>query len=413
MGMIINIDEALKLRSDYNILREPLNEMLKNTQEAWERENPVDYLFTRGTISTFQESYTSSIGFAHAFSETGDYSIGPIFNTAEGFSATYRTRTFQGGFIITQQTLEDRQLRKAKDDASAFIKRWHGDIVEYCITSISGGFGNEVTWGSEANGGKSRIKLTSADTTDGDVNTPTKNPLFSKNHTIVKRDDMSSEEIEAARQSNIFRAAVDLTNTDKSAPFVIGGSDPAQIAKLADVIYQVIVEMENYKDDNNKRAGVLGQKTIVAGNDAHLSAALNAAVSSEMFGNMPNAAYKKAVVKTTPYLNDIPQCAKGRGFFIVDKAYNAENHGPEVTERIAFTLDVNQTKRPNGITYDGRQRFDINVASWRGIVYVMLDAPETADATAWNHVDKFTPIVPVATLVKPVTIVGNVSTSGN
>ena len=36
MGVIINIDEALKLRTDYNILREPLNEMIKNQQEAWE-----------------------------------------------------------------------------------------------------------------------------------------------------------------------------------------------------------------------------------------------------------------------------------------------------------------------------------------------------------------------------------------
>ena len=31
--MIINIDEALKLRTEYNILREPLNDMMKNQQE--------------------------------------------------------------------------------------------------------------------------------------------------------------------------------------------------------------------------------------------------------------------------------------------------------------------------------------------------------------------------------------------
>ena len=29
MGMIINIDKALELRTDYNVLREPLNDMLK------------------------------------------------------------------------------------------------------------------------------------------------------------------------------------------------------------------------------------------------------------------------------------------------------------------------------------------------------------------------------------------------
>ena len=123
MGMIINIDKALELRSDYNILKEPLHAMMQSKQEAWEKENPIDLIYNRSTISGFQETYTSSIGFAHAFSETSDFAVGPIFNTAEGFSSTYRTRTFQGGFIITQQALEDRQLGKIKDDANAFVKR--------------------------------------------------------------------------------------------------------------------------------------------------------------------------------------------------------------------------------------------------------------------------------------------------
>ena len=131
MGVIINIDEALKLRTDYNVLGEPLNAMIKNKQEAWERENPIDMIYNRSSIDKFQETYTSSIGFDKAFVETNDYAIGPIFNTAEGFSATYRTRTFQGSFIITQQTLEDRQYGTAKDTANSFVKRWHGDIVEY------------------------------------------------------------------------------------------------------------------------------------------------------------------------------------------------------------------------------------------------------------------------------------------
>ena len=174
MGMIINIDEALKLRSDYNILKEPLHAMMRNQQEAWEKENPIDFIFSRGSLASFQETYTSSIGFDHAFAETADYSVGPIFNTAEGFSATYRTRTFQGGFIISQQVLEDGQVRRVKDDASAFVKRWHGDIVEYAIASLAGGFGEDYYW--ENGDGKSRLRLNSADTVDGDVMNSTKNP---------------------------------------------------------------------------------------------------------------------------------------------------------------------------------------------------------------------------------------------
>lgn len=409
MGMIINIDEALKLRSEYNILREPLNELLRQRQEAWEVQNPIDFLYTRNSIGTFQETYTSSIGFQHAFAETGDYMVAPIFNTAEGFSATYRTRTFQGAFIITQQTLEDRQMGRAKDDATAFIKRWHGDTVEYAMAAISAGFGAEVVWGDESNGGKSKLKLTSADTTNGELD-GVKNPLFSNKHTLVKRDGMTytftaktSDTVTTDCQSNLFYAAID-----------IKGDDAGKIAQLADVINYVVTAMENYKDDNGKYAGVQGEKRIVCGNDPFLKAALKTAISEPMFrfGETPfqNPAYERVGgIDTTPYLLDIPQCAGGLGFFIVDKAYNAENHGPEFTERIALTLDVIEQKRPKGIVYDGRQRFDINVASWRGIAYVYLGTPAGA-TNAWNDVNNFTKIEPNDTIVKPVSIVGTVTT---
>lgn len=399
--MIINIDQALELRSDYNILREPLNEMIRNQQEAWEKKNPIDLLFNRSSISTFQETYTSSIGFQHAFAETGDYAVAPIYNTAEGFSATYRTRTFQGSFIISQQTLEDRQVRGAKDDASRFVKRWHGDIVEYCMAAISSGFGEEVEWGDEATG-VTRLKLTTADTVDGTID-GVKNPLFTNAHTIVKRKNMTAADVTAAHQSNCFYADIDIT-----------GDDPARLAKLADVLYQVKTYMENIKDNNGKYAGVDGAKTYVIANDAHLKAAMETVTKRGDYGDFgfkqgPNPAYGSGNIESTPYLNDIPQTAGGQGIFIVDKAYGAENHGPELTERIAFTLDVHETKRPNGIVYDGRQRFDVNAADWRSIAYLYLGVP-AGSSGEWDDPAHFTQLVPSATIVKPVSIVGTVTT---
>lgn len=387
MGMIINIDKALELRSDYNVLREPLNDMLMAQQEAWEKKNPIDLLFHRGSISTFQETYTSSIGFDHAFAETSDYNIGPIFNTAEGFSATYRTRTFQGSFIITKQTLEDGRVGQVKDDATAFVKRWHADQVEYAMKAVEGGFGTVVEY--DSGNGKSRIKLESADTSTGAIDDPVKNPLFYKEHTTVKRGDANP-----VKQSNIFYANIDKNN----------------VAALADVINQVITKMENYRDDNGKRAGVNGSKVIVAPNDAHLKAALNTALSMEMFengdGKYLNSGYKRATVEDTPYLLDIAPCADGKGFFIIDRAYNASNHGLEFTERVPFTLDVIEEKRPAGIIYDGRQRFDINVASWRGIAYVHIAPTAPTFLTA----DKYEEITPLAVTAKAVTVVGTVTT---
>lgn len=399
MGMIINIDEALKLRSDYNILKEPLHKMMMDQQEAWERENPIDFIFSRGSLSGFQETYTSSIGFDHAFSETSDYAVGPIFNTSEGFAATYRTRTFQGGFIISQQTLEDGQIGRIKDDATAFVKRWHGDVVEYAIASLAAGFGDDYYFNTGE--GRSKLRLNSADTVDGDISNTTKNPLFFNAHKTVKRDDGTG----GISQSNLFYVA--------STDLEIGGSDAGQISKLADVINQVITYMENLKDDNGKRAGVISGKTIVAGNDAHLKAALATALSTDTFcqgeTSFPNPAKERAVLKTSPYYLDIPMCANGAGFFIVDKTYNDENHGLELTERIPFTLEAFEQKRaPKGIAYEGRERFDINVATWRGIAYVRLGTP--GNNTGWDNVSNYTKITPTATIAKPVEVVNTVVT---
>lgn len=417
MGMIINIAEALKNRADYNILREPINDMLKARQEAFEQKNPIDLLFKRGTMDKFQETYTSSIGFTHAFAETSDYAVAPIFNNHEGFSKVYTSRTFQGGFIITQQVLEDQAYNTVKDTANQFMTRWHGDLVEYAMTAISSGFGKVVTFGDEG----TDLMLTSADTVDGSLMNARKNPLFSNNHTIVKRKGMTAAELFAAKQSNAFGVQGGLD---------LNGSDPGKISKLADLINQVITIMENYKDDNGKYAGVMGAKKIVAPNDARLTGMLSAALSMDVFqGEGPNPAFKRATLETTPYLRDLPCCfdattQKGVGFFIVDPTYNAENHGPEFTERVAFTLNVEEKKNPYGISYDARQRFDINVASWRGIVYVYIGSAEptfittpsvnnagaVSDVSGWQAL---TLITPIATIVKPVSIVGTVDTSGS
>lgn len=425
MGMIINISEALENRTDYNLLREPINDMLKRKQEAWEKQNPIDMLYHRGTINVFQETYTSSIGFAHAFAETGDYAVAPIFNTHEGFSKVYTTRTFQGGFIITQQVLEDQQYNTVKNTASQFLTRWHGDQVEYAMLAMQSGLGKVQTFGSVETGGESQLLLTSADTADGTLLNATKNPLFTNNHTIVKRKGMTAQQVFDAKQSNAFC----VTDGESSPTYGIDldSDDPGKIAKLADVINQVITIMENYVDDNGKYADMSGQFTIVAPNDARLKGMLTTALECEMFKETgTNPAYKRAALETTPYLRALECCydkskQRGVGFFIVNKAYNSENNGPEFTQRVALTLNVDETKNPYGISYDGRERCDINVASWRGISYVFIGAtaptfnstPSVNNAGAVSTVTGWTAmtaIKPIATVVKPVSVVGTVQT---
>ena len=187
--------------------------------------------------------------------------------------------------------------------------------------------------------------------------------------------------------------------------------------------------MENYKDVNDKYPGVQGAKRIVAPNDARLQGMLSAALDLPAFDNIgmgPHPAYKRATLDTTPYLRDLECCfdktsQRGIGFFIVDPAYNAENQGPEFTERVALTLNIDERKNPYGIAYDARQRFDINVASWRGIAYVyigtaapaFISVPKLASEGSTSTVTGFSAlmaIAPIATAVKPVSVVGTVTT---
>ena len=77
-----------------------------------------------------------------------------------------------------------------------------------------------------------------------------------------------------------------------------------------------------------------------------------------------------------------------------------------MTERVPLTMNVERKKNPYGISYDGRQRFNVNVASWRGIAYVYIGTPAGA-AGAWDNVGNFTKITPVDTVVKDVNITNN------
>lgn len=400
-GLIMNIDVGLKDATWFNILNDPIEKLMQDTVEQFEKDNPIGHIFAYRTIDVFQKTYRSNIGFSKAFEETNDFAVGPLFNVAEGFSATYRTRTFQGAFMITQQLIEDRAYDNMADLARAYTTRWEGDKVDYALNALQAGFGEQVVWGKDRPDGKSVLRLTSADTVDGDIYSETHNALFTNKHTIVKRDEMTDADIEENYQSNCFYSEVN-----------IKGSEPDRISRLAEVINSVITKMENYKDDNGKYTGVMGAKEIIAANDEFLKGAINAALSLDMFKQgealFPNPALQRATAYYTSYLNDIPCTKGGIGFFIVDRAYNDANHGPEFTTRIPFTLKVIEQSRPSGVIYDGRERFDINCASWRGITYVSLVKPDGASG-AWNDINHFTEVEHSATIVLPVEVVNMTS----
>jgi hypothetical protein len=406
MGMIIGMNEGLKLRKDWDLLRElssGLNPMLLRMQEAWERDNPITKIFASGTLGGYQETFISGGGFGRVMHENGESGVARIHNPKGGFSKTYTSREFFDGFQISRRLIEDGSKSGIKQTAEEFQRAWNGDKVDYHIKALEGGFGSAVYYGDEEDGG-SRLKLESADTVDGDPFNPVKNPLFTNAHKTVKWKGSTP-----ITQSNFFGVG-DLSMVGLE----LGGDDPAQLAKLAYLLSYIFTHMETLYNDNGKRAGVIGKKTVVAPVKPMLRAALSTLMKEQSFkGYGLNPVYDAFEVYETPYLNDNLAFStsnanpQANGILILDSAWNKANKGIESTQRKALEVDVFEDPYTKDIRYQYRERFDINVAHWQGVAYLNL---QEGGSDPWNNASNLTLIKPVSTIVKPVSISGIVTT---
>lgn len=393
---IFNIDEALKLPQTFNVLMNAMDELYSKRQEEFQKSNPLTEIYQTVSLNQFQKSFGSSTGFKQAFEQTVDYAAYPGFTSGDGFKATISYKPFNGKLVFTWQTLLEVDYGKIKDELSSYQIAWQRQLVEFGMFALTAMFGKKVydkvskTW----------LKINSADTTDGDPMTETKNAVFTKSHTVVKTEGMSGAEFEALKQSNKFYINVKLD-----------GSDPLAYAKLANGLYQIKVHMSKLLDDNGKRAGVSGRKKIVATEDAQLNSALESIMAADDFSYAVGKPTLNQVKNGfdryyTPYLDGnidqpIPQFATGadgiaHGLLILDPEYNKANHGPMMVERVPFSMKAVETDEPEGIKYLAKQAFDFFCPSWRGIAYVYIGRPEADGNGEWNDIRTFTEIKPIS-----------------
>lgn len=389
-----NIDEGLKLPQKFNILMDALDELYAKRQEDFKKSNPLKEIYTTVNLDRFQRSFGSSTGFKQAFEQTVDYAAYPGFTNGDGFKTTISYKAFNGKIVFTWQMLLEGDMAGIRDTLSEYQIAWQRQVVEFGMFALTGMFGKKV----EDKVSKTWIKINSADTTDGDPMTETKNPVFTNKHNVVKTEGMSAQEFEKLQQSNKFYIPVNLD-----------GTDPLAYAKLANGLAQIKSRMAKYFDDNGKRAGVTGRKKIVATEDAQLRAALESIMAADNF----TAAVGKPTLNMvkdgfdryyTPYLDGnfdqpIPQFATpdngiAKGLLILDPEYNKANKGPMMVERVPFSMKAVKTDEPEGIKYLAKQAFDFFCPSWRGIAYVYIGTP-AGRVGDWDDVNTFTKIDPV------------------
>lgn len=405
-----NIDEALKLPQTFNVLHNALDELYAKRQEEFQKSNPLKEIYKTVPLDRFQKSFGSSIGFKQAFEQTVDYAAYPGFTSGDGFRATVSYKPFNGKVVFTWQTILEADYSGIRETLSNYQIAWQRQLVEFGMFALTAMFGKKVY----DKVSKSYLKIDSADTTDGDPMTATKNPVFTNKHTIVKTESMTDAEFNSFMQSNKYY--IDGVKLD--------GSDPLAYAKIADGLYQIKVAMSKLFDDNGKRAGVTGRKKIVATEDAHLNQALLSILDTDDFRSVGydklNPVKNGFDTYFTPYLDgnidqEIPQFATGadgvaHGLLMLDSEYNNANKGPMMVERLGFSMKMVKTDEPEGVKYLAKQAFDFFCPSWRGIAYIYIGTPAgTKGSGTWDDPDTFTKITPVA-YAKPVSIVGEVNT---
>lgn len=389
-----NIDKALELPQTFNIMHEALDDLYAKRQEEFEKNNPLTYIYKMVPLNQFQKTYGSSTGYKQAFEGTVDYATAAGFTNGDGFRFTIGYKPFSGKVVFTWMTLLEADTKGISESLDQYQTAWHRQVVQYGMFALTGFFGGKVY----DKVSKTYIQLTSADTPDGDTMNPVKNAVFSKAHTIVRREGMSDAEFNAMKQSNKFYIPVNLD-----------GSDPLAYAKLANGLYQIKSIMSNYFDDNGQLAGVSGRKSIVMTDDAHLKLALKSVLAAQDFTQAVGIPTLNPIqgdfdLYTTPYLQGnydqaIPQFAAvnniAKGILLLDKEYNSANKGPMMVERLPFTLKPHKTVDPEGLTYMGKQAFDFFCPSWRGVAYIYIGTPDGSGG-AWNDPSTFTAITPVA-----------------
>ncbi len=389
-----NIDKALELPQTFDIMHQALDDLYAKRQEEFEKNNPLNYIYKTVNLKQFQKSFGSSTGFKQAFEGTVDYASAAGFTSGDGFRFTIGYKPFSGKVVFTWQTLLEADAKEISETLDSYQLAWHRQVVEYGMYVLTGFFGGKVYDPVS----KTSILLTSADTVDGDTMNPVKNPVFYKDHTIVRREGMSDAEFNAMKQSNKFYINV-----------ALDGTDPLAYAKIANGLHQIKVRMNKYLDDNGKRAGVRGRKSLVMTEDAHLNIAIKSVLAADDFTQAVGKPTLNPVkgdfdIYTTSYLDGnyeqpIPQFASGngiaKGILMLDKEYNTANKGPMMVERLGFTLRPVKTEDPEGLKYMGKQAFDFFCPSWRGIAYIYIGQPNGSNG-AWNDPATFTEIVPVA-----------------
>ena len=388
MAIIFNIDEAVK-NSKFNVLQEPIQMILENETEAFEKESFIPKVFVMKTTDKYREEFRSTTAM-DGFKPTEDMEPAGLSDFQESYSKQFVFQTWTNGFVVSKQTIEDNQDASIEPKALGFIKSYGRTREIYAANIIGAALGKDYT-PYKIKGAK---QGTGMDTVDGDIDSA-KQQYFHNAHKGVKIDGVSK-----VTQSNKFYATLDWT-----------GADPELEEKLIDVIGQVASKMKTYKDDKGNIIPCKPTKILIAEDfrlQDVLERALRAKYGSRMDGNGVTLFGNYEVI-VSPYLTEVDgfkadqatETDNDHAIVLIDPERNREGLGAVWFDRIPLSIDSYIDNRTKANFWDGRARFAAGFGDFRAMAYINLNGGETTNATQ---------ITPKATAVKSVKVTNTVKT---
>lgn len=357
MAIIFNIGETVKL-SCFNILIEPIQMMLENEVEAFEKNSLISKLFRMNTTDRYEENFRSRTAMG-GFKPTEDLEPAHISDFGEGYRKTFRTQIWTNSFVVSKQTFEDNQMMDINDQAVGFIKSYGRTRERYGFAMISG-----ALTGSCSFEGRS-FDCRGFDTVDGSVDGNGAPQLFFHNaHKGAGNPTLT--------QSNKFYV-------HSAGGTGINLNSAGAHEKILRVIGKVQTAMQNYTDDKGNPILVDPDTIVMATNNYALKdtvlTALKTQYTSAMGDNGVNLQYGNWNVIMTPYLNGLTGFAENdQALLIMDSKRNKESVGFMWYDRTPLEVTTYTDNGNKAMIWDGRARFGAGFGDFKVCSYVCTGA---------------------------------------
>lgn len=357
MAIIFNIGETVKL-SCFNILIEPIQMMLENEVEAFEKNSLISKLFRMNTTDRYEENFRSRTAMG-GFKPTEDLEPAHISDFGEGYRKTFRTQIWTNSFVVSKQTFEDNQMMDINDQAVGFIKSYGRTRERYGFAMISGALTGSCTFEGRS------FDCRGFDTVDGSVDGNGTPQLFFHNAHVGAGNT-------ALTQSNKFYV-------HSAGGTGINLNTAGAHEKILRVIGKVQTAMQNYTDDKGNPILVDPDTIVMATNNYALKdtvlTALKTQYTSAMGENGVNLQYGNWNVIMTPYLNGLTGFAeKDQALLIMDSKRNKESVGFMWYDRTPLEVTTYTDNGNKAMIWDGRARFGAGFGDFKVCSYVCTGA---------------------------------------